>query len=71
MTMDVKLPDDYRPAKKEKFMNERQREYFRRKLLAWRSELLDDYQETREHMGKGDRAGAPPVIAPRPESPSA
>jgi DnaK suppressor protein len=56
--MGVKLPDDYRPANKEKFMNERQREYFRRKLLAWRSELLDDYQETREHMGKGDRAGA-------------
>ncbi|MGD9294383.1 MAG: RNA polymerase-binding protein DksA, partial [Roseobacter sp.] len=27
------LPDDYRPAEDEPFMNERQLEYFRRKLL--------------------------------------
>ena len=56
--MGVKLPENYRPTQKEKFMNERQREYFRRKLLAWRSELLEDYQETREHLGNGDRAGS-------------
>jgi DnaK suppressor protein len=58
MTMGVKLPDNYRPSQKEKFMTEHQREYFRRKLVAWRSELLDDYQETRVHLGKGDRAGS-------------
>ena len=56
--MGVKLPANYRPSQKEKFMNERQREYFRQKLLAWRSELLDDYEETREHLGNGDRAGS-------------
>jgi DnaK suppressor protein len=58
MTMGVKLPENYRPTQREKFMNERQLEYFRRKLLAWRSELLEDYQETREHLGNGDRAGS-------------
>lgn len=56
--MGVKLSADYRPTKGEKFMNDKQREYFRRKLLAWRSELLEDYQETREHMGMNDRAGS-------------
>ena len=30
------LPEDYRPAEDEPFMNERQQEYFRRKLLACR-----------------------------------
>lgn len=56
--MGVKLPTDYRPTKGEKFMNDKQREYFRRKLLAWRSELLEDYEETRQHMGMNDRAGS-------------
>lgn len=52
------LPANYRPTDKEKFMNDNQREYFRRKLLAWRLELLEDYQETRQHLGMSDRAGS-------------
>ncbi len=56
--MGVKLPADYCPKKNEKFMNENQREYFRRKLLVWRNELLEEYKETRTHLGKGDRAGS-------------
>ena len=39
-------------------MNDRQREYFRRKLTAWRSELLDDYQETLEHLETSARPGS-------------
>jgi len=31
---------DYRPTDDEDFMNPRQREYFRQKLLRWREELL-------------------------------
>jgi DnaK suppressor protein len=58
LTMGVDLPANYRPTVKEKFMNDRQREYFRRILQAWRSELLDDYKETREHLERGDRAGS-------------
>lgn len=36
----------YRPSEDEVFMNERQREYFRRKLLAWKEEILRESQET-------------------------
>lgn len=46
MKAEVFLPDDYRPAENEPFMNERQLEYFRRKLLNWKSELLDDSKST-------------------------
>ena len=42
------LPEDYRPAEDEPFMNDRQLEYFRRKLVAWKQELLDQSAETLE-----------------------
>ena len=40
------LPPDYRPTEKEKFMNPVMLEYFRQKLLRWRSELLVESKET-------------------------
>lgn len=46
MKAEVFLPDDYRPAEDEPFMNERQLEYFRRKLLSWKAELLGDSKQT-------------------------
>ncbi|MBV7393429.1 RNA polymerase-binding protein DksA [Mameliella sediminis] len=49
------LPDDYRPAEDEPFMNERQTEYFRRKLLAWKAELLSDSRDTIETLQEGTR----------------
>jgi DnaK suppressor protein len=48
MKAEVFLTDDYRPAEDEPFMNERQLEYFRRKLLNWKAELLDDSKTTIE-----------------------
>ncbi|MES1203324.1 MAG: RNA polymerase-binding protein DksA [Pseudomonadota bacterium] len=36
----------YRPSEKEPFMNERQREYFRRKLIAWKDEILEESRAT-------------------------
>ena len=44
------LPKNYKPTEKEKFMSARQREYFRRKLLSWREELLDESSETLKNM---------------------
>ena len=38
--------DDYRPSEDEPFMNERQRSYFRRKLQAWKQEILAEARET-------------------------
>jgi len=34
-------------------MNERQREYFRQKLLSWRNELLRESDETLQHLQEG------------------
>jgi DnaK suppressor protein len=36
----------YKPAEDEAFMNERQRDYFRRKLIAWKEDILRESQET-------------------------
>ena len=57
------LPEDYRPAEDEPFMNDRQLEYFRRKLLAWKQELLDQSAETLE--GLQDSGRNVPDIADR------
>ena len=40
------LPNGYRPSEGEPFMNERQREYFRRKLIAWKEDILRESRET-------------------------
>ena len=40
----------YRPSDKEPFMNERQREYFRAKLLSWREDILKEAKETLQHL---------------------
>ncbi len=37
---------NYRPTEKEPFMNERQREYFRAKLLQWREDILKEARAT-------------------------
>jgi DnaK suppressor protein len=49
------LPDDYRPAEDEPFMNERQLEYFRRKLITWREELLEGSRDTIEGLQESTR----------------
>jgi DnaK suppressor protein len=40
------IEDGYRPSDDEPFMNERQKEYFRRKLMAWRASILAESKET-------------------------
>ena len=41
-----KLPTGYRPSDSEPFMNERQRLYFRHKLIAWKEEIVRQNRET-------------------------
>jgi DnaK suppressor protein len=55
MKAEAFLPDDYRPAEDEPFMNERQTEYFRRKLQDWRQSILDETNLTIEGMQEGTR----------------
>ena len=40
------IPDSYTPAEDEPFMNERQVEYFRRKLLDWKNDLMSALKQT-------------------------
>ncbi|MEW5422369.1 RNA polymerase-binding protein DksA [Amorphus sp. 3PC139-8] len=48
--MAVEIDEDYRPSEDEPFMNERQRAYFRNKLLAWKDEILREAKETLEQL---------------------
>ena len=57
---------NYRPTTKEPFMNERQRDYFRAKLMAWKEEILRESRETlnqlqvdnQNHPDLADRASS-------------
>ena len=40
----------YKPTDKEPFMNDKQREYFRAKLLAWKEDILREAKETLQHL---------------------
>ena len=46
MKAEVFLPDDYRPAEDEPFMNPLQLAYFRKKLLDWKDDILREAKET-------------------------
>ena len=53
--MNVTLSPDYRPTKKELFMNDQMLEYFRLKLFGWRSELLSESNDTILNLQEGGR----------------
>ena len=42
----TKISKNYKPTKKEKFMNARMKEYFRQKLLSWKKDLLKVSSQT-------------------------
>lgn len=46
MQSDIAIDAGYKPSDAEPFMNPRQSEFFRRKLLEWRDALLDDSRDT-------------------------
>ena len=48
--MAVEVEEDYKPREDEPFMNERQREYFRTKLLNWKDDILRESRETLAHL---------------------
>lgn len=53
MVSSIILPPDYKPSKKEEYMNEMQLEYFRQKLLNWKKELLAQSSDTLEELRQG------------------
>jgi DnaK suppressor protein len=46
----IQTADGYRPSLDEPFMNPRQLEYFREKLLAWKSSILREAEDTLAHL---------------------
>ncbi len=58
------LPEGYRPSENEPFMNDRQKAYFRNKLIAWKEEIIRQNRETlqvlhedsAQHADLADRA---------------
>ena len=50
MSKTIELSPDYKPSEDEEFMNERQVEYFRNKLLFWKEEILQSTKETINHL---------------------
>jgi DnaK suppressor protein len=51
--MPTKISRKYRPSSDEPFMNAKQKEYFRRKLMGWRGDLLSETSETLQHLQEG------------------
>lgn len=54
----IAVPNDYVPGEDEDFMNDRMREYFRRKLAAWREEITAQTRGTVEYL-QGERVNHP------------
>ena len=63
MKQDNVFSEDYRPVEGEPFMKNRQLEYFRRKLVTWKNDLMSDSKETIE--GLQDNTRNIPDIADR------
>lgn len=49
-TSKIELPQGYTPSEKEEYMCPEHLEYFRRKLLMWKEDLLEESQQTIEHL---------------------
>ena len=52
----TKLPKNYKPTQKEKFMNAKMKEYFRQKLLSWKKDLLKESYQTINNLQSENEA---------------
>ena len=52
----TKLSKNYKPTKKEKFMNAKMKEYFRQKLVNWKNELLKESSQTLNNLQNENEA---------------
>jgi DnaK suppressor protein len=46
----IKLASGYQPTEKEEYMSQKQLQYFRRKLMSWRAELVEESRETMSNL---------------------
>ena len=52
----TKLPKNYKPTQKEKFMNAKMKEYFRQKLVSWKKDLLTESSQTLNNLQNENEA---------------
>ena len=55
----TKIPKNYKPTKKERFMNSKMKEYFRLKLINWKKELLKESSQTINKLQKEENSAKP------------
>lgn len=64
----MSLDEGYRPTSDEPFMSERQKEYFLKRLIDWKQEILRDSKETLQNLQED--SGNHPDLADRASSES-
>ena len=52
----TKLPKNYKPTQKEKFMNDKMKEYFKQKLVSWKNDLLKESSQTLSNLQNENEA---------------
>ena len=56
-----KIPKNYKPSQKERFMNAKMKEYFRLKLIDWKKELLKESSQTLANLQKEENTAKPDI----------
>ena len=59
--MTSRVPKNYKPTQKEKFMSAKMKEYFRLKLIDWKNELLKESSQTLINMQKEENTAKPDI----------
>ena len=55
----TKIPKNYKPTKKEKFMNAKMKEYFHQILINWKDELLKESFQTLNNLQNDENSTKP------------
>ena len=55
----TKIPKNYKPTQKEKFMNAKMKEYFRQILVNWKDELLKESSQTINNLQNVENSAKP------------
>ena len=56
-----KISKNYKPTKKEKFMNSKMKEYFRLKLANWKKDLLKESSQTIANLQNEESTSKPDI----------
>ncbi len=57
----TRVPKNYKPTQKERFMSAKMKEYFRLRLIDWKNELLKESSQTLTNMQKEENTAKPDI----------